>query len=216
MPDLAGLLAAVRPLLPEGTAVAASDPQASHPVWPAEEIRAVPARLREFAAGRAAARAAMRALGQAPAAIPMQVDRAPLWPPGVAGSISHSATACLAMVARAPRLIGLDIEPDTPLPPGLLDTILRPDEQGCPDPLLVFVAKEAAYKAQYPFSRRVFGFQTLRIRLTAQAFTATFCEPVGPFAAGFQVGGHHVRAAGQVVAWISEPLPTRDPLFNGT
>ncbi len=136
---------------------------------------AVPARLAEFAAGRSAARQALRGLGFAPAAIPMGPDRAPLWPEAATGSISHCAGACLAVMglARDYRGLGLDIEPLHPLPEELWSTVLRPEEhkhindlpplqQGL-QALRIFVAKEAAYKAQYAITRHIFDFHTLRI-----------------------------------------------------
>ena len=75
------LTEALRAMLPPGLALAGSDPRAAPDrLWPAEATataRMTPARLREFAAGRRAARAAMAALGLPPAAIPMGATRAP-------------------------------------------------------------------------------------------------------------------------------------------
>ena len=62
--------------------------------------RAVPQRRREFFAGRLAAHRAMEALGHLPEPVPMGQDRAPVWPQGLVGSISHGAGACAAMYGQ--------------------------------------------------------------------------------------------------------------------
>jgi 4'-phosphopantetheinyl transferase EntD len=46
----------------------------------------------------------MDALGLPERPIPMGRDRAPVWPEGVVGSISHSDAFCLAAVARSDRV----------------------------------------------------------------------------------------------------------------
>ncbi len=207
MPDLARLAAAARALLPLGAGVAATDPRVDHPAFPDEEISAIPARLREFRAGRAAARAAMAAIGLPPVALPMRPDRAPDWPPGLALSITHSATACLAAVLQGPRGLGIDIEPDTPLPPDVWESVLSPAERLShgKEALAVFAAKEAAYKAQYPVSSTLFGFDALEVALTPGHFTATFRQSVPGFAAGARLQGHWARAEGHLMATVLIP-----------
>lgn len=205
MPDpLAALCRAARALLPETVAVAVTDPQADQPpLLPGEAVRGIPSRQREFAAGRAAARRCMADLGLPPQPVPAGDDRAPLWPPGLSGSITHSATACLAALTRAPMLLGLDIEPDVPLEKSLHSLILRPEERDSPDPLLLFSAKEAAYKAQYPLTRQLFGFEVLQIAITApDRFTAIFRESIGPFAEGSRLEGRYARAGGHLLTVV--------------
>ncbi|MBU2959494.1 4'-phosphopantetheinyl transferase superfamily protein [Citreicella sp. C3M06] len=135
--------------------------------------RAVPSRIAEFTGGRVAARAAMAQLGLPPRAIPMQGDRAPHWPSGVVGSISHGGGLCVAVVARAGlwRGIGVDIEPDVDMHPDLipeiaspseLETLSLPPERAA---LRIFSAKESAFKAQYPITGATFGFDALRADL---------------------------------------------------
>lgn len=204
MPELA---TALRAILPAGMAlgVAGAMPE---PLWPGEAIVAVPHRLAEFAAGRAAARQALAALGLPKVAIPMGEDRAPIWPQGVVGSISHCAGACMAVVARQSDFvgIGLDLEPAQPLARDLWPSILRPEEFAADglDALRIFVAKEAAYKAQYLLSRQVFDFQVLNITFQDQYFTARFVLPVPPFAAGHILQGRMIEADGFYAAlcWI--------------
>jgi enterobactin synthetase component D len=77
-------------------------------------IRAsVPKRQAEFAAGRLCAQAALQAYGHEDAEIGIGMRREPLWPEGMAGSISHSTSFAAAVVvpARTPACgIGIDIE----------------------------------------------------------------------------------------------------------
>ena len=213
MPDPSmALAAAVRALLPQGCALAEADPRAlATGLLPGEAIAATEMRLREFAAGRRAARQAMADLGLAPAPIPMGADRAPVWPPGIAGSITHSATACLAVVTARPLLLGLDLEPEADLSPDLWPVVLRPEEAArVADPMqamAIFCAKEAAYKAQYPRSRQLFDFHTLEIALSGDRFTATFRAAVPGFAQGTVLVGHLIRAAAHIAALVAADQP---------
>ncbi|HEY6480768.1 MAG TPA: 4'-phosphopantetheinyl transferase, partial [Streptosporangiaceae bacterium] len=90
-------------------------------LFPEEEAvigRAIEKRRREFTTARACARAALARLGQPPVAILPGERGAPGWPPGIVGSITHCAGYRAAAVARVSQVlaIGLDAEPDLPLP----------------------------------------------------------------------------------------------------
>ena len=80
------------------------------PLHPQEEelvAQAAPKRRRDFALGRACARAALSDLGQPDAVIGQGENGAPLWPAGVVGSITHTkgyAAALVAKVQQARRL----------------------------------------------------------------------------------------------------------------
>lgn len=226
------LNAALGRLLPDGVAGAVSDPSGDYgqPQVPelAAVINATAKRRREFAAGRYAARAAMAGLGYPPYAIPGGPDRAPVWPGGLIGSISHCASACVAVSAPegAMLAIGIDIEPAEPLPADLVETICTPGERawlaghlpGERGTLarMIFSAKEAAYKCQYPLSGAVLEFDALTIRAdeTGPGFRAVFRQPVAPFATGSALPGRRVTAAGFILtcvylppAGISAPMP---------
>jgi 4'-phosphopantetheinyl transferase EntD len=212
MTDLA---AALRAVLPEGVALGVAAPGEAGVDWPGEAMpHAVPHRLAEFRAGRLAARRAMQHLAVAPCAIPIGDDRAPIWPAGLVGSISHCDGACMAVVSRAGiwRGLGLDIEPDRALQPELWPTVLRPEEmrfcQANPDAALaIFVAKEAAYKAQYPRSLTLFDFQTLRIDFGAGGFEASFMKDIAGFPKGSRLGGKLLRTAGLCAALVASSWP---------
>lgn len=207
------------PLLGRGTTIAAADPARDYEVY-AEELAAIPGavdkRRREFAAGRMATRLALRELGAPAMAVPMGADRAPIWPPGLLGTITHTGTACLAAVAWEGdlRLLALDLEEDSPLDPDLMPTICTPAETawlaGQDNPghwaRLIFSAKECAYKAQYRISRTLFGFDTLRITLDTanRSFTATFLSDVPGFRQGDMLRGRFATGHGLIVTAIAE------------
>ncbi len=69
-----------------------------------------PKRQREFATGRTLARRALAAMGQPEVAIPIGPDRAPVWPEGVVGSISHTSTLCAVVLASRLDLRGLGVD----------------------------------------------------------------------------------------------------------
>ncbi|MBE9636033.1 4'-phosphopantetheinyl transferase family protein [Salipiger mangrovisoli] len=160
--------------LPEGVVWAVSEPVADlSELFPEERdaiAGAVPKRRAEFAGGRLAARAALRQLGLSDRAIPKAEDRAPVWPEGVVASITHTAGLCLAMAAhgRHWRGLGIDLEVDRPMASELIPAITTMPELTRLSPLpfsraalRIFSAKEAAYKAQYPLTGTLFGFEAM-------------------------------------------------------
>ncbi len=157
-----------------GVSVATDDPGALYPQEAAAMARAVPQRRAEFTGGRIAARQALGGLGLAPVALPVGPGRAPVWPEGLCGSITHSEGLCLAVAGRSRtwQALGVDIEPDSPLDPLLIPEIcLHGDLDTVPSvaqPLQarrVFSAKEAVFKALYPRTGVMFGFHGLRVDL---------------------------------------------------
>lgn len=214
MAELAERLGA---LFPQGVGASSVTIGCAPAPWPEEAgamRHAVPKRRAEFAAGRAAARAALAACGLPAAAIPMADDRAPVWPEGIAGSITHTPDMALAVVAPRSRLTGLgvDAEPDLPLPEDLLPDICDTEERAWialqDDPLrsarLIFVAKEAAYKCQYPLSRKLLGFDAITIDVASEAggLNARFNCDAAPFARGDVIHGHFKHLSGLIVAWF--------------
>jgi 4'-phosphopantetheinyl transferase EntD len=156
----------------------------------------------------------MEKLGHAPAPVPAAPDRAPVWPAGLVGSITHAAGRCAAAVARAAdgfQAIGLDLEPASALPPDILETVCLPGEQAWlqsqpaadRDVLAraIFSAKECAYKAQYPLSGVLLEFHELGLALDLRSgrFTATFLRDCPPFSRHAELSGH-IRIAGGFIA----------------
>lgn len=151
--------------LPACLASAWRDPKGLYPLMGGESLlvaRAVPKRVAEFSAGRDAARAALADLGAEPQEILRGIDRAPIWPTGFCGSITHSASLCLAVAARRVDVVsvGVDLETDAPLDIELREAILHPDERHLDDlaALRVFSMKEALFKALFPVTGKMMGF----------------------------------------------------------
>jgi len=165
------------------------DPPDLPPVEAAAVHNAVPSRQREFALGRWCARRALARLAvDAPSSsiIPVAANRAPIWPAGIVGSITHCQGFVGAVVARDDRLrsIGFDAERAEPLSADLVRLICTVPEiewiaEQSPTPQLdwpkvMFSAKEAVYKCIAPVFGRMLDFLdvTLAIDVDALAFTA--------------------------------------------
>ncbi|UWR23514.1 4'-phosphopantetheinyl transferase [Sulfitobacter sp. S190] len=219
--DLALVTALCQSIFDPDLSIAATDPAAPTEPWLAAEAlavaRAIPARKAEFQAGRRAARHAMAAMGVAGRAIPMAPDRAPVWPGGITGSISHTDAACVAVVGRKDvwASIGVDLEADSGLDATLIAQVCTPAERAWLDtqaprdrPVmakLIFSAKEASYKAQYPLGGGLFGFDALSVRVDRDAtrFVAQFQSDQGSFAAGDTLEGQFAHAAGILVTGVA-------------
>jgi len=182
---------------------------------PASMARALPKRRLEFAAGRrCAARAVAAILPGFAGEIETAPDRAPCWPAGVLGSITHAggfASAAVAPAARA-RGVGIDTEvvaapevaravrdvvlnaADAPAPPGVLSTPGLTDEVAF---TLVFSAKESVFKCLYPIVRRMFFFEHVAVTLVPgqPAFRAVLLSDLGAdLPAGFTLAGRYAVA----------------------
>jgi 4'-phosphopantetheinyl transferase EntD len=164
---------------------------------------AVDSRRREFGTARRCARLAMAKLGIPPAPLLPGEGRAPQWPAAVVGSLTHCAGYRAAAVARThtTHTIGIDAEPNEPLPPGIVDLITLPEERdqlawlgsvrgGVHWDRLIFSCKEAVYKAWFPLTRRWLGFEgaVVRIDPARSAFTARVLVP-GPVVDGTELPG---------------------------
>jgi 4'-phosphopantetheinyl transferase EntD len=137
---------------------------------------AVAKRREEFAAGRAAARRALAMLGAPAGPIPRTQQRAPAWPPGFIGSITHCPGFCAAVVAVRGNAIslGLDAEAAAHLDRDILPMICTPAETvefaKLPPPAtgnwpkLAFSAKEAFYKCVNPILGEFLDFLDTRVR----------------------------------------------------
>jgi len=214
--QIAERLALARPLFGTDVALAVSNPLDTPPAPFAAELtclspNAVDKRRREFAAGRAAAHAAMIDLGRLPQAILVGDKRAPIWPDGLVGSITHTRSCAMAVVAHSRDLcaLGIDVEEDTPLADNLLPAICSEQEQHWlqkqvnPSQLakVIFSAKEAAYKCQYTLSERFFGFDGMELVLDLEQgnFQACFTAEQPPFAQGTAIEGRFAIGAGVIV-----------------
>ena len=131
-------------------------------------------RVEQFTAGRVCSRVALGRFGVA-ATTPILrgEDRAPIWPKGFVGTITHTDPWCSAAVARSEsfRSVGIDLEPATPLKEALWRRVCTKAERehlrDAPDPglrgKLMFSAKEAVYKWLARDEGRVVGFQEVEL-----------------------------------------------------
>ncbi len=144
-------------------------------LWPSEQAAvasAVPGRRAEFATGRAL----LRELLDVSTEIPVRTDRRPEFPTGIVGTLAHDQDIAIAATAAATscRALGIDIEPTTELELGLGPVICRPEERDL-DAHLVFVLKEAAYKAWSSLGGRMLEHQDVSVRVDHRSgdFAAT-------------------------------------------
>jgi 4'-phosphopantetheinyl transferase EntD len=179
-------------------------------LWPKEEgivADAVSKRRREFATTRFCAHRALELLGVPAQALLAGADREPIWPPGVVGSITHCEGYRACAVARDSALVtlGIDAEPDLPLPDGVLGTIARPEERERLRALavhgpsmnwdrLLFSIKESTYKAWFPLAGRWLGFEDASVLIDPErgAFVVELLVG-GPIVGGLALHGFEGR-----------------------
>lgn len=182
-----------------------------HPREQAGIARAVASRRREFGTGRLCARRALRRLGVEPAALEPDDHGAPGWPPGVRGSITHCQgyRACAVVAGDGLSSIGIDAEPDLPVPRGMLPMVALPAERRalreltaghpgvCWDRLL-FSAKEAVYKAWYPLTGKLISFEHAEVAFDpgAGTFTVRMLATAPPGRRAPEFGGRWLAAGG--------------------
>jgi 4'-phosphopantetheinyl transferase EntD len=202
----------IEELLPDAvvTVEAYGEEDAEAALYPEEAAvvaRAVDKRRREFAAVRVCARRAMEKLGVAPQPLVPGDRGAPCWPEGLAGSMTHCDGYCAAALVRTGDLasLGIDAEPNAPLPDGVLAAVALPGEvqrvlrlsRERPEirwDRLLFSAKESVYKAWFPLTGKWLEFTEADIDLHADAdgrpgggFSATLLVP-GPLVGARRVG----------------------------
>jgi enterobactin synthetase component D len=133
-------------------------------------------RQREFLAGRWCAEQALRCLGAGSTHVAMAEDRAPIWPRGVVGSITHTGDFAAAAVAWAADIAGLGIDSEQIIDPAAardIADVCMVDEATlfkaahgcsfCEFCTFVFSAKEAVYKCLFPLTRKFLEFSDVRI-----------------------------------------------------
>lgn len=197
-------------ILPPSAVVCATREDLDAELFPAEAAivaRAVEKRRREFATARACARDALAQLGEPPSPILVGEKGEPLWPTGIVGSITHCRGYRACAAARRSELltIGVDAEPDLPLPEGLLDDIalaeerelLRDHSRRSPGPSwdrLLFSIKESVYKAWFPLASRWLGFEDAVVTIDpfGGSFGARLLVP-GPVVGGRELRGFRGR-----------------------
>jgi 4'-phosphopantetheinyl transferase EntD len=212
-------------ILPASAVVRATRGDLDAALYPEEAAmveRAVEKRRREFTTARACAREALAELGLPPRPILSGPKGEPLWPAGIVGAITHcdGYRACALARSNELRSIGVDAEPNLPLPRGLLGDIALPPERELLGELarqvpgthwdrLLFSIKESVYKAWFPLTERWLGFEdaTISIDPEKQSFNARLLVP-GPIIDGRELSGFQGRwlvDEGLVMAAIALP-----------
>lgn len=154
-------------------------------------------RRNEFLTGRALLRTVLDPFGHGAAPVPVGPERAPVFPAGVTGTVTHSGGWVAAAASDRWRGIGLDLETDQDLAPSLVRRLAAPNE--APDlPLVRFVVKEAVFKACSPIDGQWREFEDVAVELESCTVGLTWTrDPVpGP------VTGRWARADGWVAALV--------------
>lgn len=184
--------------------------------------RAVEKRRADYLAGRAMARAAMSLLGHPPAPVGTAPDRAPLWPAGLTGSISHARGRCACLLSRdTHHSFGVDTEAiasgrslDAILAETLnateRDRITQGPLSAATHATLAFSAKESLFKALHPRVGHFFGFDAAELTIppTGDRLTLTLTTDLAvSLAKGRRFDIHHRVSDTHVLTWLSVPAP---------
>lgn len=136
---------------------------------------AVDKRRREFAAGRLLAHQALAVLGQPQACIGADPHGVPAWPPCATGCITHAAGRVAVAVAARDHVqaIGIDMEAVDRFHPGIEGQVLAgrelrqlarvSHERRQARAAVLFCAKEAWFKCQFPLLRRRLGLHEAEV-----------------------------------------------------
>jgi 4'-phosphopantetheinyl transferase EntD len=157
-------------------------------------------RRRDFALGRACARAALARHGIADAAIGRADSGAPVWPQGMVGSITHTHGFAAALVGAdaAFRALGIDAERTGGMSEALAPRLFTAAERALLSSrdeagrralaTVLFSAKEACYKLLHPLTGWRLDFRQLEVTPGDGVFTARHAQAgIGVLAGRFAV-----------------------------
>lgn len=145
-------------------------------------------------------------------------DRSPIWPSGVAGSLSHHKNKVFVVLDTAPTLVGNDIELTiaehnaAELAAMVMDSNEAAILTAAGLPLniattLLFSAKETAYKAVYPVVQKIFDFSEVKLlSLTNATVTVRLSSTARPFSlVGDQLTINYWQTDREVLTWSASP-----------
>lgn len=178
---------------------------------------AVIKRQADYLAGRYAASQLLKEAG-CDVAVSMGNDRAPVWPAGWWGSISHTEKWAIAILApyRSNINLGVDIETlrprvmreiattfTTASERELIATSSLPFENAL---LIAFSAKESLFKALYPQVQHIFGFEAARlceISTSQNRFTLELTRPLAPsLHTGYRTNCYYLMNEDRVITLV--------------
>lgn len=176
-------------------------------------------RQAEYLAGRLCARQALLQLTGAASVPAVGADRAPCWPAGVVGSITHGDGWAAAVVAHAGDYQGLGLDVETWLsheraerlaaqlltPAELLRLAQLPESQRASQISLSFSLKESLFKALYPLVQQRFYFHDAEVLRAADGQAELqLLRDLGPYwPAGSRCQGQFVGLGTQVLSLVS-------------
>jgi enterobactin synthetase component D len=190
-------------------------------VCPTHLMGAVEKRRAEYLAGRAMARAAMALLDHPPARVTTEPGRAPLWPKGLSGSISHARGRCACLLSRdTTHSYGVDTEAiasgrslnailSETLNATERDRITQGPFPSATNATLTFSAKETLFKALFPQVGHHFGFDAAELTEAPGqtslilALTTDLTETL-PTGRRFEI--QHRLTGTHVLTWLSVPI----------
>jgi 4'-phosphopantetheinyl transferase EntD len=216
-------------LFPPGAVAALCRGTADPALLPWQEAADRPAgdpRRAGFAAGRLCARLVLAQFSIADFPLRTNPDRTPRWPDGIVGSIAHRAGFAAAVAARRADAagIGIDMEGVADVKPDAWPLVCTPAEwrrlRALPRPArqrraaLLFCAKEAFYKCQYPGTGAWLEFTDLAIDCPendadAGCFTVSPAHPRG--APAPPVRGRFLFDGGRLMAGVALPAAATSP-----
>ncbi len=187
-----------------------------------EPVRGVAKRQAEYLAGRLCAREALMYLTGIAATPACGEDRAPQWPVGTVGSITHSSGWAGAVVGNSAdwRGLGLDIEQIMPAsraerlageiltPAELFRLEALPSEQRAQRISLTFSLKESLFKALYPQVLQHFYFkdaELLSVDADNKARMRLLIDLHDDWPAGSELEGQFAEFDGYLLSLISIP-----------
>jgi enterobactin synthetase component D len=185
-------------------------------------VAGVAKRQSEYLAGRLCAREALRRLTGAAEVPTVGSDRAPQWPSGLVGSITHGKGWAAAVVALRRDWRGLGLEVEQPLPASraerlaaeiltpaeLLRLQTLPAEQRAWRVSLTFSLKESLFKALYPLVLRRFYFQDAELLHHSDnggARLRLLLDLADDWPAGSELGGQFAAVDGHLLSLVGIP-----------
>lgn len=174
-------------------------------------------RRAEFFSGRWCARKAICQLTDSDhPIIGMRPDGLPDWPPGLIGSISHSATRAVAVVAAAEECLAIGVDVQDRVPP---ETAARvsgfvlslPEAERCRASLgepwfeVMFSAKETLFKGLFPRCGKYFGHrevEAMAVDGTNRVVSLALCNNVGYWRRGQRFRVRYEVFPNRVFTWM--------------
>jgi 4'-phosphopantetheinyl transferase EntD len=192
-PALATALARLVPpgVLIDHRLIAAGDENAFLPTEAASFERSAVAVRRRSGAARIVARELLGTLGVKDFALVRSEAGGLVWPTGFLGAVAHDDEVAIAVIAKRREFaaLGVDVEPARALPAELFALVATPAERQrypelCASPVL-FVAKEAIFKATYPTDGVFLDFQDIEVDIDAGCASTRHGRPVAVSVATF-------------------------------